>query len=422
MKKLFTLIALAAIAMGVNAQKITFTEADEAAAGTLDGKVFASGDFKLTITDTSGKVALDKNAQLFGTAEANEKSGGGRLKSGGKSSSSNMLTLTIPSAGTLKILARTGSNSATDRTVVVTQNETELYNQVVKEDDAVKVTGLDESDPSKETNVYPIISVPVEAGEVVVTYPIGSINFYGFELVSGSSVETQTWTLVGAGTLCGSTWDLNDESNLLTTTDGVNYTLVKEDVVLEKGTSYDYKAAKDKAWDTSVPQQGNQTLTVDETGKYKVTFTLNVETGVLTAEAVKTGEAEVGEKTYSVIGNFKGDTNWTIDYDMVKGADGLYTTVIDGVDAGNYEFKVRVNHDWSEAYPSSNYQITVDANGSAVTVTFNADTKEVTAVADATKIAAVKAEKAGVKYNLAGRKVNAQYKGIVIENGRKVLK
>ena len=143
---------------------------------------------------------------------------------------------------------------------------------------------------------------------------------------------------------------------------------------------------------------------------------------MLTAEAVKTGEAEVAEKGYSVIGNFKGDTNWTIDYDMVKGDDGLYTVVIEGVDAGNYEFKVRVNHDWSEAYPSSNYQITVDANGSAVTVTFNAEAKEVTAVADATKIAAVKAEKAGVKYNLAGRKVNAQYKGIVIENGRKVLK
>ena len=421
MKKLFTLIAMAAIAIGVNAQKITFTEADEAATGTLDGKVFASGDFKLTITDTNGKVAIDKNAQYFGTAEANEKSGGGRLKSGGKSSSSNMLTLTIPSAGTLKILARTGSNSATDRTVVVTQNETELYNQVVKEDDAVKVTGLDESDPSKETNVYPIISVPVEAGEVAVTYPIGSINFYGFELVSGSSIETQTWIICGAGPLCGSTWDQTDESNLMTTTDGVNYTLVKEDVVLEKGTPYDYKAAKDKAWDVSVPQSGNQTLTVNETGKYKVTFTLNVETGTLTVEAVKTGEAEVAEKTYSVIGSFKGDS-WTIDYDMVKGADGIYTAVIDGLDAGNYEFKVRVNHDWSENYPSENVKVTVDANGSAVTVTFNAETKEVTAVAGTTKVNAVKAEKAGVKYNLAGRKVNAQYKGIVIENGRKVLK
>ena len=139
-------------------------------------------------------------------------------------------------------------------------------------------------------------------------------------------------------------------------------------------------------------------------------------------ENQKTGEAEVAEKTYSVIGNFKGDTNWTIDYDLVKGADGLYTVVIDGVDAGNYEFKVRENHDWTMSYPNSNYKITVDADGSAVTVTFNAETKEITAVAGTTKVNAVKAEKAGVKYNLAGRKVNAQYKGIVIENGRKVLK
>ena len=242
------------------------------------------------------------------------------------------------------------------------------------------------------------------------------------KVVRQAAVETQTWTLVGAGPLCGSTWDLNDESNLLTTTDGVNYTLVKEDIVLETGVNYEYKAAKDKAWDVSVPQSGNQTLTVNETGKYKVTFTLNVEAGTLTVEAVKTGEAEVAEKTYSVIGNFKGDTNWTIDYDLVKGADGLYTVVIDGVDAGNYEFKVRVNHDWSENYPSNNVKVTVDANGSAVTVTFNAETKEITAVAGATKIDVVKAEKAGVKYNLAGRKVNAQYKGIVIVNGRKVLK
>ena len=242
------------------------------------------------------------------------------------------------------------------------------------------------------------------------------------KVVRQAAVETQTWTLVGAGPLCGSTWDLNDESNLLTTTDGVNYTLVKEDIVLETGVNYEYKAAKDKAWDVSVPQSGNQTLTVNETGKYKVTFTLNVEAGTLTVDAVKTGEAEVAEKTYSVIGNFKGDTNWTIDYDLVKGADGLYTVVIDGVDAGSYEFKVRVNHDWSENYPSNNVKVTVDANGSAVTVTFNAETKEITAVAGTTKIDVVKAEKTGVKYNLAGRKVNAQYKGIVIVNGRKVLK
>ena len=44
----------------------------------------------------------------------------------------------------------------------------------------------------------------------------------------------------------------------------------------------------------------------------------------------------------------------------------------------NYECKVAVNHDWSESYPVSNKQFTVDANGHYnVTFTFNAVSKDV---------------------------------------------
>lgn len=190
MNKIFTLIAVAAMALSAQAQRISWTEDDAASAGTLDGKAFANGDFKLTITDTDGKVAIDKNNAYFGTADANEKFTA-RLKSGGKSSSKNTLTLTIPTAGTLKVYARTGSNSATDRNLVLTQNEVALYDAVVEESQAVKVKGLDASDPDKETNVYPIISVAVAAGEVTVTYPVGSMNFYGFEL-GGTSTGINT--------------------------------------------------------------------------------------------------------------------------------------------------------------------------------------------------------------------------------------
>lgn len=187
MKKIFTLIAMAVMAMNANAQQIAFTEEDVAAKGSLDGKVFEAGSFKLTITDTDGKIEIDKNAQYFGTAESQVKSAGGRLKSGGKSSSKNFMTASIPAAGTLKVWARTGSNSATDRNLVITQGETELYNKVVQEADAVKVVGLDETDPTKETNVYPVISVEVAAGDVVITYPVGSMNFYGFEFAEGGA-------------------------------------------------------------------------------------------------------------------------------------------------------------------------------------------------------------------------------------------
>lgn len=185
MKKIFTLIAVAMMALGANAQMISFTE--PAAKGSLDGKVFTAGDFKLTITDTDkSKIEIDANNAYFGTAEKQIKLTH-RLKSGGKSSSKNNLTLTVPSAGVVKLYARTGSNSATDRNVVFTQNEQELFNEIMLESNVLKVKGLDAEDLDKETSVYPIYSVAVKAGTVAVTYPVNSINFYGFEFVGGDA-------------------------------------------------------------------------------------------------------------------------------------------------------------------------------------------------------------------------------------------
>ena len=158
-------------------EMIAFTDGDKAA----DGAVFSKGDFKLTQVDTDAKTAIDANSSYFGTAEDYQKFTH-HLKTGGKSGSKNSMTLTIPSDGTLNVYVRTGSNSATDRNLVLTQDGTELYNKVVLESDAVSVTMGD-----KENNVYPVISVTVKAGEVTVGYPTGSLNFYGFEFIAGTS-------------------------------------------------------------------------------------------------------------------------------------------------------------------------------------------------------------------------------------------
>ena len=186
----------------------------------------------------------------------------------------------------------------------------------------------------------------------------------------------EVWTIAGGSKLMGSDWNTADTSNDMTSTDGVIYTLVKEGVVLEKGVTYEFKAAKDHAWAEAYPSSNAQ-LTVEETATYTVTFTFNASTKEVSASVEKTGEAEVGEKAYSVIGTING--NWDADTDMTKGEDGIYTAVFNDVKAGSYEFKVRVDKDWSEAYPSSNYKVEVAADGSTVTVTFNAETKEVVA-------------------------------------------
>ena len=127
------------------------------------------------MTDTNSKVGVDESNARFGTAESNTRYEF-RLKSGGKSSSANCMSIAVPASGTLQVCVRTGSNSATDRNLVLTQDGKELYNKVVQESDATSIT----LDDGKESKVYPIVSVAVNAGTVEVTYPINSLNFYAF--------------------------------------------------------------------------------------------------------------------------------------------------------------------------------------------------------------------------------------------------
>ena len=180
MKKIFTLIAMAVMAISANAQTITWAEA--ASKGSLDGKTFGDENgFKITIIDTdASKLEIDANDSYFGTVD-NYTKYQYRLKTGGKSSSKNGITVTIPSKGTLKFCVRTGSNSATDRSVILTQGEKELFNKVILESDAVTTTISD-----KDAKVYPVMSVDVEAGDVAITYPVNGVNFYCFEFVAGS--------------------------------------------------------------------------------------------------------------------------------------------------------------------------------------------------------------------------------------------
>lgn len=184
MKKIFTLIAAVAFAATASAQVLSFdTKYDKGAVPPS----FSNGNLVLTVTDTDGKLAVDANTAYFGTAESYV-SFDYRLKTGGKSSPKNGLTLTLPADGTLKVYARTGKNDAPDRNIVLTQNEKELVNKILLESEAVKVTMGEEV--KEEKNVYPVISVEAKKGDIAITYPINSVNIYAFELVNATGVST----------------------------------------------------------------------------------------------------------------------------------------------------------------------------------------------------------------------------------------
>lgn len=251
-------------------------------------------------------------------------------------------------------------------------------------------------------------------------------------------VTDQTWTVAGVAPLCGTAWDPANTENDMSSTDGVNYTLIKEDIALEGGVGYTFKIVADHAWDEAYPAD-NYTLTVTENGKYKLTFKFNKETKEVGCDFEKTGDAEFGEKIWTIAGSEAVlGTNWDNtdeNNDMTDMEDGTFQLVKENValEAGtNYEFKVLANHDWAENYGADgvpdgpNCIFTVDANGNYdVTFVWNPDSKELYATADeATGIKGVKnaaANKNTTMYNLQGQRVQAGFRGIVIMNGRKMI-
>ena len=166
---------------------ITWGEDDVATAGNLQAR-YGEEDFYLTYVDNNSKLSVDASNAFFGTADAQKKFTH-RLKSGGASNSNNNMTLHIAKAGKLNVYARSGSPSATDRNLVLTQGDTELYNAVVKDADAIQVAeaDLNVSAPALDEvvykSVYPVITVEVAAGELTIGYPTGSMNFYAFQLI-----------------------------------------------------------------------------------------------------------------------------------------------------------------------------------------------------------------------------------------------
>lgn len=201
-------------------------------------------------------------------------------------------------------------------------------------------------------------------------------------LISVNAGETtaDTWTVAGTLPLVDNEWDPTDTNADMTPNgNGVGVSSYEKDnIVLEAGTKYEFKICKNHSWTEAYPAQ-NYSFTVEETGIYHFKVFFNTTTHEIDIEKAKTGEAGPITHTYSVIGDFFGD-KWTIDYDMTKGEDGLYKAEIENVAAGAYEFKVRADKAWTTAYPSSNYSLTVEKDGSNVTVTFNEKTEEVKAV------------------------------------------
>ena len=92
-----------------------------------------------------------------------------------------------------------------------------------------------------------------------------------------------TWTMVGDKALFGTDWDLNATANDLVKQEDGSWVLTLTNKTLA-AKSYEYKAAKDRSWTTTVPGGNNAKLTISKAGQYDVTFTLNAAATSVTAK------------------------------------------------------------------------------------------------------------------------------------------
>lgn len=200
------------------------------------------------------------------------------------------------------------------------------------------------------------------------------------------------WTAAGSSTLFGSHWDATDTNNDLSDKGNGIWELTKTDCILEKNVKNELKVLKNHNWAESHPQT-NYVFTVEETGTYNVTIQFNentYEVGVITK---KTGDAVIGEKTWTVAGfgailGKEWDPEAT-ENDMIKQEDNV-TYILTKTDLtlalGTYKYKICANHGWSENYgddtdPEGNASIYIAADGIYdLTFTFNTDTHEVSCV------------------------------------------
>ena len=246
------------------------------------------------------------------------------------------------------------------------------------------------------------------------------------------------WTAAGSSTLFGSHWNEKDTSNDLTDKGNGIWELTKTGCILEQNVKNEFKVVKNHSWVESYPT-GNYVFRVEETGTYDVTIQFNANNFEINVKTTKTGDAVIGEKTWTVAGSLEIlGINWketATENDMIKQEDNvtyILTKTNLTLAIGTYKYKICANHGWAENYgdendPEGNASIYIEEAGTYdVTFTFNSATKKVSATAvpsvtdGISQIASdIKTKK--VIFNLQGQRITVPKQGVCIINGKKVV-
>ena len=150
---------------------------------------------------------------------------------------------------------------------------------------------------------------------------------------------------------------------------------------------------EEQAWDTGVKALGS--IAVPAAGSYKVKLTNATQWSEALLNSI-TFAAPAPAHTYTVAGSSTDlfGTAWSpaVEANDMTLVEGVYTWEKTDLTlaAGTIEFKVCEDHAWTNSWPAQNYQLSIAESGIyTITITFNADSKEVAAIATKTGDAVV---------------------------------
>ena len=175
--------------------------------------------------------------------------------------------------------------------------------------------------------------------------------------LKAAAQTTHTYTVVGdAKIVNGVGWVPESETNRMTSTNGVTYTLEVKNAVLKAG-NYEYKVCKDGGWSVTYPAVNNATLTIPADGTYDITYTYVVGDAE-PSYSIKPSEGS-SLVLYTAHYGLAGSEEKT-ELMLVKGSDGKWKSTIEGLTAGNYEIVVKGTN--GSSYPESpvNFNVTID--------------------------------------------------------------
>ncbi len=161
------------------------------------------------------------------------------------------------------------------------------------------------------------------------------------DIASGWELKIEgvyTYTVAGSdAVIFGNEWNVtNTENDMILNESGI-YELTKEHILLEKGTTYEYKVASNHSWNESYGYNGsNATFEVNETGYYTLVFSFDPESTAVDVTSTK-------EQTFIVDGTYH-PLNHSVT--LTDGNEASFSSDVESFTAKNASYSRSASNQW----------------------------------------------------------------------------